>query len=154
MNHQGCGLMRGKKGISPLIATVLLIGLSVALAAVVITWGLEFVKSSTGEVDKKTEEALKCATQLDFAITGAVCEQGVVTVQNNGNIDIMNLTFRLYTGGDVNPFTEAGIPFLGVKQYTMDLTGVSKIEAVATVHGASGKAILCKDAIESYTAGC
>ena len=32
--------MMNKKGISPLIATVLLIGFAVALAAVVMTWGL------------------------------------------------------------------------------------------------------------------
>ena len=33
-----------KKGISPLIATVLILGFTVALAAIIMTWGTDFTK--------------------------------------------------------------------------------------------------------------
>ncbi len=145
-----------KKGISPLIATVLLIGFSVALAAVVITWGLDYVKGTTADVGQKTEEALKCATQLDFEITNMDCVAGTVTIQNNGVLDITNITFRLVAGaGDITPEGRDGIASLGVRQYTgFALAGVSRIEVIAWIQGTNQGAILCKDAVEEYTANC
>ena len=58
--------MRNKKGISPLIATVLLIGFTVALAGIVITWGSNFVKNITSGTEERTESTLACAGDLNF----------------------------------------------------------------------------------------
>lgn len=143
-----------KKGISPLIATVLLIGFAVALAAVVMTWGLDFIRSTTDNVGKRTDEALKCATKLDFEITDVDCASNTVTVANNGDVNISSMTFRVYRGGDVDPVKEAGIGPLGIKQYTVDVSSSSKIEGLASVTGESGQEILCKDASEEYTTNC
>ena len=145
--------MKNKKGISPLIATVLLIGFSVALAAVVMTWGLDYLKGTTEKVGGKTDEVLLCATELDFEISSVDCNTGTVQVQNNGAVDIANLTFRVYKSGDVLPQSVEGIPSLGIKTYTLDLAGATKIEALAHLRAPSG-IILCKDASEEYVTSC
>lgn len=132
----------------------MLIGFTVALAAVVMTWGLDFIKGTTKDVGQKTDEALKCATQLDFAIASFDCATGLVTIENNGAINISTVTFRINKGGDVVPTQMPGIDSLGIKQYTLDLTGASKLEAVASVAGASGSTLLCKDAVQETTLGC
>jgi flagellin-like protein len=147
----------GKEGISPLIATVLLIGFAVALAAVVMTWGLDFIRDSTSSVGDTTEEALTCATKLDFEIVDVNCGSNLVTVENNGAVNMTKLTFRVYKGGDIEPIEQDGIGSLGVKQYTLDppgLSGATKIEAIASVAGSSGDSILCKDASEAFTIDC
>ncbi len=54
-------MRRNKKGISPLIATVLLIGFAVALAAVVIKWGLDFIKNKADATESPTQNKIICA---------------------------------------------------------------------------------------------
>ncbi len=74
-----------KRGISPLIATVLLIGFVVAAAAVAMLWTRGFV----GELqEKKGAEAgarLSCATDVQITVTEASASGGEVrvTVENN-----------------------------------------------------------------------
>ena len=48
------GIKINKKGITPLIATVLLIGFTVALAGIVITWGGGFVERIQSGTDERT----------------------------------------------------------------------------------------------------
>ncbi len=50
-----------KRGVSPLIATVLLIAFTVALGAVVMNWGRGFVQAQTNEVDKSTNTKIPCS---------------------------------------------------------------------------------------------
>ncbi len=50
-----------KRGISELIATVLIIGFTVALAAVIIIWGGRFVSETQGDVDRSTTIGLVCS---------------------------------------------------------------------------------------------
>lgn len=56
--------IKGKRAVSPLIATVLLIAFSVALGAVVMNWGRSFVKTKTEEVDLKTGVQLQCTVDI------------------------------------------------------------------------------------------
>ena len=142
-----------KKGISPLIATVLLIGFAVALAAVVMTWGLDFIRQTTENVGKETDKALQC-TKLDFEISTVDCTTNKATIANNGEINISAMTFRVDQGGDITPTRQQGIGSLGVKQYDVDLSGSTNIEAIASVLGAGGDEILCKDAPEKYITNC
>ena len=53
-----------KRGISPLIATVLLIGSTIALAALVMVWAQELFKTTTGEQSEETELLMKCKEWL------------------------------------------------------------------------------------------
>jgi len=62
----------GKKGISPLIGVVLLIGFTVALAAMIITWGGGFLRGTQENVGKQVDVGLECA-RIDFKVLGVGC---------------------------------------------------------------------------------
>jgi len=61
-----------KRGITPLIATVLLIGFTIALAAIIITWGGQFVRKTQERVGIESELQLSCS-QLNFDIDSVSC---------------------------------------------------------------------------------
>ena len=105
-----------KKGISPLIATVLLIGFTVALAAVVILWGSGFVNRTTAATSEKTVQTLACTSDLSFEIRKVLCNNGAatpastVTIDNKGSYVIKKLIFRSFdsTGNNKDVVTVQG----------------------------------------------
>jgi flagellin-like protein len=64
--------LRNKKGISPLIATVLLIGFTIILAALVMRWGRELFVTQTSEVQCESEGQTVCASGVFIEIAGFV----------------------------------------------------------------------------------
>ena len=61
---------RGKKpGVSPLIATVLLIAFTVALGAVVMNWGRGFVQTQTNEAEKTTQTKIGCSLKVNLKVS-------------------------------------------------------------------------------------
>ncbi len=57
-----------KKGISPLIATVLLIGLVIAIIATIMLWSRSIIKE---EIEKRAQIAtgkLACLTEIEIAV--------------------------------------------------------------------------------------
>ena len=57
-----------KKGVSPLIATVLLIAFAVALGAVVMNWGRGFVQQQTDLATKTTDLKLGCSLKVNLKV--------------------------------------------------------------------------------------
>lgn len=57
-----------RRGVSPLIATVLLIAFAVALGAVVMNWGRSFVQQQTTEAEKTTQTKLGCALKVNVEV--------------------------------------------------------------------------------------
>ncbi|GEM_PF-1092593 len=157
-----------KKGISPLIATVLLIGFAVALAAVVMTWGLDFVQDTADTTKEQTQNTLICSTELSFAISDVNADPGSesVTIDNRGQIDIQSLVVRVYgatgvvtidSGSDTTTLDNVGVPMFGVVTFTgQELTdaladSATKVEAIATVPGEAGSTdVICPQNIQSY----
>lgn len=78
---------RGKKGISPLIATVLLIGLVVSVAVVVMTWGRGFVKERAEKEGALSQAQLEC-NQIEIEVGNDY------SVTNIGSIDIDGFIIR------------------------------------------------------------
>ncbi len=143
--------MRQKKGISPLIATVLILGFTVALAAVIMVWGQRF----TVGIQKQTEETatiqLNCATDVDLKLV-SVCNRTCstcssweyrVTAQNDQAGKITKLILRFSNASSVNTTNEAfaavgGIPGYGtVTQIVGGIEEASYVEAipVAIING-------------------
>ena len=161
-------MRRNKKGISPLIATVLLIGFAVALAAVVMTWGLDFIKSTADATESQTQNTLICASDLSFAISDVNPTEGSVTVDNRGQVDIKSVIFRIYGSNGVDTLDSStgelnleSIPKFGVKKFMdnetstrlIDLLGspATKVEAIATVAGNAGEEdIVCPQNIQEF----
>src|SRR3989344_7488969 len=79
-------LSRGKKGISPLIAAVLLIAFTMAIAGIMATWATQF---STQKIEQSSAEA-ECIGILD--IGSLSFNNGVISVMVKNLADRINLT--------------------------------------------------------------
>jgi flagellin-like protein len=63
-----------KKGVSPLIATVLLIAFAVALGAVVMNWGRAYVEDTATFAQQKSDTEIKCSNdaRMEFLMINNV----------------------------------------------------------------------------------
>ncbi len=140
-----------KKGISPLIATVLLIGFTVALAAVVITWGSGFVQRITTGTEDRTTRTVTCTSDVNFEITKVDCNTKAVTITNTGDFPILGFTFRFFnSGGDYLGMTNGD----GANKFEVKIINLqnipsttSKVEALSTII-LEGQNVTCKDIIK------
>ena len=85
-----------KKGVSPLIATILLIAFAVALGSVVINWGLNFSLGKSG--DKCANVAIKIKEISSAgACYGGVGQNGYINfiIGSAGNTDISGLAILI-----------------------------------------------------------
>lgn len=115
--------MSGKRGIQPLLATVIMVSLVILIIAIVTLWGKKFVE--------KAEEKEGTVSQLEFQCTDVVMNvvdtsNGQVTVENSGKkIDGVTVVVRgdgesesvLYNqeidSGTSRSFPYSGIPGVG-----------------------------------------
>jgi len=81
------------KGISQLIAGVLLIAFTLAVAAIVSGWLVTMIRGTTKQVGEATEEQTECVAGLLEIIT-QTCQSGRldITIQNSGTVDLTNFT--------------------------------------------------------------
>ena len=83
---------RGKRGISPLIATVLLIAFAVSIGAMIMNWGKDTVMSSGEcnntkiEFQQMSNNPIVCYDTLNNRIN--------TIIKNNGNIQVERLMLR------------------------------------------------------------
>ena len=146
-------LVLTKKGISPLIATVLLIGFTVALAAVLMTWGLEYIRGTTEKVGDQTDQYLLCS-DLAFEITNVDCTNDEVIIQNNGNVDIAGVIMRAFVGPDATVVRGPGISAFANAHYPVTLAGVTKVEAFAEIKGSGNANITCSSNVKEFPSNC
>ncbi len=90
-------MKKEKKGVSPVIATVLLISLSLVLAIIIFLWARGFVKEKTAKFDEPIEFA--CDDIIFNA--EAVENEGKVYLNNRGNVPIYAAEVRKKTLGSV-----------------------------------------------------
>lgn len=144
--------MKHKRGISPLIATVLILGFTVALAAVIMVWGQKFTTGMQKQTEGTANTQMSCAADVDFNIQ-SVCRTTIggytVTVENTRAQRIDGLIVRFYESADTvqsaNMFA-AGIGSYEVTSgvYTPSTTPINTvfIEAIPIVT-IGGKQITC-----------
>jgi len=156
---------KNKKGISPLIATVLIIGFTIVLAALVITWGTKLFKSTVEQTGKTAEYSRICSTSVNIEYTASVSGSDTKIVASNKasqgvegflfvakNSDGTNATaflaadqtnpqlasVRVGATGTVNPLDGLG-PF-ATKTYTLSSVATptySQVEARAIIKAGS-----------------
>lgn len=93
-----------KKGVSPIIATVLLIAFAVALGAVVMNWGKGFVETTAKDTENKANLDLACEQSLSFGVktigqTPKVCFNTThvkVMLENTGSVDITGMQIMFF----------------------------------------------------------
>lgn len=120
------------KGISPVVATVLLIAIVIVLVLIVFIWARGFIK----EVVMKNEEtAEKSCNKINLQIS-LVGDN--LQINNIGNIPLYRVDIRVTTGGDSSiKRSEKNIPAGGGDSIT-DISGLSsadKIEVIPVILG-------------------
>lgn len=83
----------GRKALSPVIASVLLILLVLVLAAIIFLWARGFIGENIEKFGKPIEEA--CG-KVNFEVYR---DGEYMEVRNNGNVDIQHLDVRMTRGG-------------------------------------------------------
>lgn len=95
-----------KKGVSPIIATVLLIAFAVALGAVVMNWGKGFVENTAKTTEEKTNLELACQQELQLSVKKIsnipkICYDSgnkyvEVMLENSGTVNITGMQYALF----------------------------------------------------------
>lgn len=130
-NHQ----QKGRKGVSPLIASVLLVGFTVAITAMIIIWGRTFT-TEKAEKEKAISEAQLNCQNLDFTVTSASYSKGAMAlslgIKNKGMTTIDSFVFRVNSGGSV---VESGEKVEGIQERILSVedSAFSGIDSVSQV---------------------
>ncbi|MEM5831701.1 MAG: archaellin/type IV pilin N-terminal domain-containing protein [Candidatus Aenigmatarchaeota archaeon] len=93
------------KGISPLIATIILIGITVLIAGILGLWAANFVTSRTQEIGQGTTEImrLKCNIMKFTVVSKNELNNNIsFIILNDGPIDINGLSFTFIDLDDQN----------------------------------------------------
>ncbi len=110
-----------KKGLSPIIATVLLISLVLVLATVIFLWARAFVPEKVQKFDSPIEDS--CGrVAFEAAYSG-----GKVTVQNNGNIPLYSIQVGVRRLGSLD--------YIEVDQAPIIVAGSSRDYTIGYVTG-------------------
>lgn len=107
-------LFRNRKGVSPLIATVLLIAFAVALGAVVMNWGRSYVEDTAAFARSKSDTEVKCSTDATLEFLKVHDQDSVClvnsttpkyfnfTVENTGTATLYGMVMDVIGDADVN----------------------------------------------------
>ncbi|MAG50879.1 hypothetical protein CL621_04570 [archaeon] len=145
-----------KKGISPLIATVLLIGATIALAALVMVWSQNLFKSTTDRTKAGIEAEMIC-TEVQFRVDSAVGTDASSTLRitNNGDHDIVDFIARVYEGEDVELGVLTGdiLSSYGSEEYTITYTSTAatQIELIPVILLENNNEKTCGTNVEKVT---
>ena len=141
-----------KKGISPLIGTVLLVAIVIAMVLLIMPWVTNMIEKQK----QRTTEASRqfdCITRLNFNL---IESDGNIMVDNKGDIAIEELKFRTFEEGedvDITGYGEDDDSKI-IEPYDIVDVGVTcgtadRIEVIATIRS-EGRDIVCADASRDY----
>jgi flagellin-like protein len=136
--------MRNKKGLSPVIATVLLIAIVVVIALILFLWFRGMVKESITKFGGENIQLVCDRVQFDADYTN-----GMFYISNTGNVPIYSLSLEVsedkgaYESNSIRDITNPAWPNLGLNQgqsYSggITLTGsITKIKIIPILMGSS-----------------
>jgi len=111
-------IFRNKAGVSPLIATVLLIAFAVALGAVVMNWGRTYVEETTSYAKSKSDVDVACSMDVSLKaveIGGVpqICYNNSnnyvrFMIKNSGTVNISELEVQVIGAGGI--YTNSSLP--------------------------------------------
>lgn len=100
------------KGISPFIATVLLIAFTIGIGAMMGPWISRLAQENSENVAERTKTDIDCQDgSVKIVDTSILCEFTApydklnFTIQNTGGIDLYNFTCEISLGGNIYSYT-------------------------------------------------
>ncbi len=113
--------MKDKKAVSPVIATVLLIGITIALAGIVFIWAQGFVKEGAQKRGEPIERACDSVIfEADVSLNVSNQNQYLLEVNNKANIPIY--------GFDVKKLGEGKVIVHEILGQTIDVGNSARID--------------------------
>jgi len=85
-----------KKGLSPVIASILLVALVLVLAAIIYLWARAFIPETVEKFGGPIQD------QCPKVVFDAVPSGGYLRVQNNGNVPIQGIRYAIEGTGSLN----------------------------------------------------
>jgi len=124
-----------KRGISPLIATVLLIGFTIVLAALVMKWGSELFRSTTTTQGCASQARLSCASDVEIELLMTNTSSGDPVV-NTFNAIITSKTNRVIDGYWVILYRTDGTTRAETHEYATSIPAFQSVtQALALTDG-------------------
>jgi len=126
------------KGISAFVATILLVGFTVAVGAIISAWFLTYTRTTTGGVSAATACA---AGMLDVFIPSILTNGDQVVVQafNKGSITLSNIVISVVCDTSSDSFVIPTLDKGSINTTTLSLSGCSYsnivVSAIATCEG-------------------
>jgi flagellin-like protein len=142
-------MKKSKRGISPVIATVLLIVIVIILALIIFLWAKGFIKEN---IQKKGVSADQVCNELDMEVSYNPAS-GELDVINKGNTPVYRLELRKAAGGSVDKQAVTEGLSAGESK-TIEEVGedYDKIEVFPVILGevkTSKKAYVCKNSFST-----
>ncbi|MFA5887153.1 MAG: archaellin/type IV pilin N-terminal domain-containing protein [Candidatus Nanoarchaeia archaeon] len=137
-----------KRGISPLIATVLLICMVVLIAVVILAWSGTFTRGLLKHADETSEKMTACESETSLNIKYACANDNNMTimVESLGSKPVTGLIIRvLGSSGGYQKDVETELNIADLKRFDIekqDVGTISKIEILPKVN-IQGKIEIC-----------
>ena len=140
MKRDGINFLKNKKGVSPIIATVLLIAMVVVLGLIIFLWFRGFTQESVTKFDTNVE--LVCGDvnfEASYIKDSVDPNKGKLSVINTGNVPIYRVKVKSFGLGSYSTrelSLEDKWPVTGLNQgdaFSEDLTLDSTIEEVTVI---------------------
>jgi len=128
---------KNKRGISPLIATVLVIGFTIVLAALVITWGTRLFKTTVSETETAAKFSQACSAGLKLEVESKdyTPDSLSVTLRNNNqdqNINKFRVILNYGTGSYEGAMLTESLTSFVPKTYTITTSTTETAEGAPT----------------------
>jgi len=131
-----------KKGVSPLIATVIIIGFTIVLAALLITFGTQFFKGQIAQQEKTSAISTICSTGLaNLDVKASAVTNGVeVLIDNKNDYYLWGYTIRAYDSAK-KPIGSKGAAFTASRTAPVIKKFEASTQTIAATDLSSGKAL-------------
>lgn len=143
------------RGISPIIAVVLLIAFTVAVAGILSIWLMGFARTSTETIEEESLTQLICSyggislSDLKFCST---TNRITGKVENTRTINLGNITVQiLYTNG-TSQKNDLGISLLPREKYSFNISASSNYDKIRVMTNCSS--VYDEAGSADITAGC
>ena len=124
--------IKKRRGISPVIATVLLIAIVVILAIIVFLWARGFIKES---IEKKGENVDQVCNKVNLEAT-YLTDTGELQITNIGNVPVYSFNVRTKTGGTTKNLPQTASLAIGQSTIiTLNAESYDKVEIFPIVLG-------------------
>lgn len=141
--------MVDKRGISPLIATVLIIGFVIAIASIIFFWGRGYIVETAEKEGELSRLKLLC-NDLKFNVLSL--ENSVLELENNGEVEISR--FKVRNNDEVVDLSEGPLKKLSIGKFSLvnvGLAGITNFDLIPLLRpvGRGSQFIPCSNKIKT-----